>query len=295
MIDLNFYSPEEEVVYTAIKKHQVKLYFKRDDLIHPFISGNKWRKLKYNLIKAQTDDKKHLVTFGGAFSNHLLATAAAGAKFNFKTTGFVRGDEVNNPVLDLCKVFGMHLQFVSRDDYKDKEKVFKQHFSCRDDIYLIHEGGYGKEAELGCREIIGELKNTYDHIFCAAGTGATAAGIINGKNQHQLNTEIHVVSSLKGGEFLKHEIDDLLDANYSYHLHSNYHFGGYAKTDVTLISFIKDFIQQTGILIDPVYTGKTLFAIKDLAEQNFFKPNAKVLMIHTGGLFGLLGMPEKFR
>ncbi|MFC5283321.1 1-aminocyclopropane-1-carboxylate deaminase/D-cysteine desulfhydrase [Pedobacter alpinus] len=295
MIDLKFYSPEEEVIYEPINKYNVQLYLKRDDLIHPFISGNKWRKLKYNLIKAKNENKKHLVTFGGAYSNHLLATAAAGAKFKFKTTAFVRGDLVENPVLDFCKIFGMELFFVSREDYKDKDKLFNQKFKHSTDFYLINEGGYGMEAELGCREIISELETNYDYIFCAAGTGATAAGLINGKNLYNIMAEINIIATLKGADFLKTEINTLLTGNYEYNLHTNYHFGGYAKTKDDLIGFTKNFIQKTGILIDPVYTAKTLFAIQDLAAQNYFKPFAKILMIHTGGLFGLLGMPEKFR
>lgn len=295
MIDLQFHSPEEEVVFEPINKHGVKLFFKRDDLIHPFISGNKWRKLKYNLLKAETEEKNHLVTFGGAFSNHILATAAVGAKFNLETTAFIRGEEADNQILDLCRIFGMNLIFVSREAYHNKQDLYLQYFSEEKDSYFIDEGGYGKEAEKGCREIIFELKQHYDYLFCAAGTGATAAGIINGAQETGLKTEINIVSALKGGEFLKEEINPLLIAAHSYNLHTEYHFGGYAKTKPVLIEFIKNFTRQTGILLDPVYTGKTLFAISDLAEKKYFKPQSKILMIHTGGLFGILGMLEKFK
>jgi 1-aminocyclopropane-1-carboxylate deaminase len=160
---------------------------------------------------------------------------------------------------------------------------------------MLAEGGYGYEAELGCREIIQELTQAYQHIFCASGTGATAAGIINAVHQQNLKTDVHIVSSLKGGEFLKNEIGNLLiNPNQPYHLHTDYHIGGYAKTTPQLIDFIKTFGKQTGILLDPVYTGKTLFAIQDLAKKNAFKKGDKVLMIHTGGLFGVLGMMDKF-
>ncbi len=295
MIDLDFYSPEEEVYFEPINRHGVKLFFKRDDLIHPFISGNKWRKLKYNLLKAKAEDKTHLVTFGGAFSNHILATAAAGAKFNLKTTAFIRGEEADNQILDLCRIFGMNLIFVSREAYQHKEDLYSQHFHDYKNTFYINEGGYGEDAEKGCREIISELKTTYDYLFCAAGTGATAAGIINGANETDLATEINIVSALKGGEFLKSEIDTLLIEHHPYNLHIDYHFGGYAKTKPELIDFIKDFTQQTGILLDPVYTGKVLFAIADLAEKKHFKPQTKILMVHTGGLFGILGMLDKFK
>lgn len=294
MFELNFNSPEEEVFYPPFRDFGIRLFFKRDDLIHPFISGNKWRKLKFNLIKAQMEAKTHLVTFGGAYSNHLLATAAAGARFGFKTTAFVRGENMCNEVLSICKVFGMELIFVDRDIYKNKSELYEQHYANNLSTYFIGEGGAGLEAELGCREIISELQNTYDHIFCSVGTGTTVAGIINGVTTQKLNTQVHAVSALKNGSFLRNDIDNLLIKPIFYTLHTNHHFGGYAKSEPELIDFIKDFSSSTGILIDPVYTAKTLFCIKDLTSMNYFKKDAKILMIHTGGLFGLLGMKEKF-
>ena len=294
MFELNFNSPEEEVFYPPFRDFGIRLFFKRDDLIHPFISGNKWRKLKFNLIKAQKEAKTHLVTFGGAYSNHLLATAAAGARFGFKTTAFVRGENMCNEVLSICKVFGMELIFVDRDTYKNKSELYGQHYANNLSTYFIDEGGAGLEAELGCREIISELQNTYDHIFCSVGTGTTVAGIINGATTQKLNTQVHAVSALKNGSFLRNDIDNLLIKPIFYTLHTNHHFGGYAKSEPELIDFIKDFSSSTGILIDPVYTAKTLFCIKDLTSMNYFKKDARILMIHTGGLFGLLGMKEKF-
>lgn len=294
MFHLNIYSPEEEIHYPVFQEKELHFFIKRDDLIHPFISGNKWRKLKYQLAKAQQLNKNQLVTFGGAYSNHILATAAAGAKFGFKTTAFIRGEIVENQILSLCKIFGMQLFFVNRDQYKDKPALFKLYFGNNDDAYFIDEGGAGKEAELGCREIIQELKNKYDHIFCAAGTGTTAAGIINQLAKNNSLSNFHMVPALKGGSFLKKEIEPLLEKEFDYEVHENYHFGGYAKTQPALIDFIKNFAQTTGVLTDPVYTGKTLYCIKDLADKNYFKPESSILMIHTGGTFGILGMLEKF-
>lgn len=294
MINLHFHSSEEEVFYPPITNH-VKLFLKRDDLIDPFISGNKWRKLKYHLLKAQENHKNHLVTFGGAYSNHLLATASAGAKFGFKTTAFVRGEEANNQLLDLCKLYGMTLLPVSRVAYQNKEDLFNQYFKNDNNTYFIDEGGFGIEATKGCREIVAELKQTYSHIFCAAGTGATSAGIINEINDKNLPTIFNMVPALKGGSFLKKDIQPLLaNPDRDYQIHEDYHFGGYAKTTPELILFIKDFVEKTGILIDPVYTGKVLFAIKDLASKSYFKKGDSVLMIHTGGMFGVLGMLDKF-
>lgn len=294
MIHLTFHSPEEEIHYTPVTRYGIQLFMKRDDLIHPFISGNKWRKLKHHLSKARANQKTHLVTFGGAFSNHILATAAAGAKFGFQTTAFIRGEEVQNPTLTFCKIFGMQLIFVDRIAYRDKQTLYQSHFGENHDTYFIDEGGFGPEAELGCREIIQELKQNYDHIFCAAGTGATAAGIINEIYLQKLNTQFHLIPVLKGGSFLKDDIKPLLLAEVDFHLHEDYHFGGYAKTTPQLIDFIKDFSSKTGILLDPVYTGKALFAIQDLISKNTFAKGSKILMIHTGGLFGTLGMLDQF-
>ncbi|MEO5909565.1 MAG: pyridoxal-phosphate dependent enzyme [Pelobium sp.] len=295
MINLEFNSPEEEIRYPPITDH-IRLFFKRDDLIHPFISGNKWRKLKYHLLKAKEEHKSHLVTFGGAYSNHLLATACAGAKFGFKTTAFVRGEEADNQLLDLCKLYGMNLLPMSRVAYQNKQDLFHQYFKNHSYSYFIDEGGFGVEAAKGCREIIEELNQTYDHIFCAAGTGATSAGIINEIVAKNLSSIFNMIPVLKGASFLKKDIQPLLlNPAATYQIHEDYHFGGYAKTTPELISFIKDFSQKTGILIDPVYTGKVLFAIQDLVNTNYFKKGDAVLMIHTGGMFGILGMLDKFK
>lgn len=279
--------------------HQVNfndysLWIKRDDLIDPFISGNKWRKLKYILLDAAAKNKSHLVTFGGAYSNHLLATAAASAKHKLKATAFVRGEEVNNEMLTLCKLFGMTLRFVDREDYRDKQRLFEQHFTQDDNAYFIDEGGASEEATIGCAEIITELTEPFDHIFCTAGTGTTAAGLLKGINQHCLKTKLHVIPVLKGGNFIKDEIAKYEKDLSNLHLHTDYHFGGYAKTNPELIAFIKIFVANTGILIDPVYTAKMMFAIDDLISKKVMAKNARILAVHTGGLFGLLGMKEKF-
>lgn len=294
-MEFNFYSPEEEINFAPITSHGVRLFMKRDDLIHPFISGNKWRKLKYNLIHASVAQKKRLVSFGGAYSNHILALAAAGAKFGFKTTAFIRGEEVSNPVLEFCKLFGMRLIFVSRDAYRDKQNCFNHYFEGDDEVFFIDEGGYGQAAAQGCREIIDELNHTYDAIFCAAGTGATAAGIINALAEKNLATKMNVISALKGDGFLKAEIDRLLVKPHTYELFSQYHFGGYAKTNAELLQFIQRFATETGVLLDPVYTGKTLFAIQDYVSNGYLEPGSKILMVHTGGLFGILGMLDRFK
>jgi len=293
-IDLEIFSPVHQLKNELFDKQDLQVFIKRDDLIHPLISGNKWRKLKYILKNALERNKTHLVTFGGAFSNHLLATAATGAKFGFKSTGFVRGEEVENNTLFLCKLHGMQLIFVDRESYRDKPALFSKYFGDDADAIFIDEGGASTEGADGCAELVDELTETYDHIFCACGTGTTAAGIINGLQKHQMNTEFNAIPIFKNGGFIKDEIDKFLIVPVNYQLHTDYHFGGYAKTNDELINFIKTFVADTGILIEPVYTGKMLYALYDMAAKNYFKPGSKILAVHTGGLMGLLGMTDKF-
>jgi 1-aminocyclopropane-1-carboxylate deaminase len=292
IFDLEICSPIQQIKHPLFKEKGLQVFIKRDDMIHPVISGNKWRKLKYTLANAGDAGKTHLVTFGGAYSNHLLATAAAAAKFGFKSTGFVRGEEVINDALFLCRLHGMHLIFTDRESYRNKQLLFDQHFSNDISAFFIDEGGASAAAAQGCSELVAELPQTYDHIFCACGTGTTAAGILNGL-QH-LPTLFHGVPVLKGGEFIADEIKQYTTHNPIYELHTQYHFGGYAKTTHELIDFIKQFIASTGILIEPVYTGKMMYAMFDLARKDHFKPGSSILAVHTGGLFGLLGMKEKF-
>lgn len=295
MLEFDFHSPEEEIVHPLYQAYDVRVFVKRDDLIHPYISGNKWRKLKYPLQQAKEENKTQLITFGGAWSNHLLATACAGAKFGFRTFGFVRGEMIDNPVLQLCQLFGMELHFVGREDYKDKKTLFNTYFANADEAYFIDEGGYGDLAAYGCSEITNELVRAYDHCFCACGTGTTLAGIAHGMHLRRWTTEIHGVPVLKGGSFILDEIAKLgIKNNDCLHLHTDYHFGGYAKTKPELIDFVKSFTRETGILIEPTYTGKLFYAVHDLIAKQRIARESTVLVIHSGGLTGLLGMLDRF-
>jgi 1-aminocyclopropane-1-carboxylate deaminase len=293
-INLDFLSPVHQIKSKLFDEQGLTVSIKRDDLIHPIISGNKWRKLKYILKQAQAEEKTRLVTFGGAYSNHLLATAAAAAKFGFKSTGIVRGEQVNNDTLFLCRLHGMNLLFTDRESYRDKPALFRKFFKNDPGAFFIDEGGASPLGARGCSELVDELTETYDHIFCASGTGTTAAGIINGITAHHLQTQFHAVPVFKNGEFIKDEIDKLLTTAANYHLHTAYHFGGYGKADDQLIEFVKQFVANTGILIEPVYTGKMLFALYDLAAKNHFAPGSRILAIHSGGIWGLLGMKDRF-
>lgn len=293
-IDLEIFSPVQQIKNELFEEKGIEVFIKRDDLIHPIISGNKWRKLKYILKKARAEHKTHLVTFGGAYSNHLMATAAAAARFGFKSTGIVRGEPVSNDTLFICRLHGMELIFTDRESYRDKRHLFETYFGSDDDAFFIDEGGASAEGAKGSSELTDELTATYDHIFCACGTGTTAAGIINGIVQKALKTRFHGIPVLKNGGFLRAEIEKLLTRPAEFDLHTEYHFGGYGKTTVELIDFIKQFVAETGILIDPVYTGKMVYALYDMARIGAFKPGEKVLAIHTGGIWGLLGLKEKF-
>ncbi len=284
------YSPVQKVTFAPFNHLSVK----RDDLIDPYISGNKWRKLKYILAQAKAENKTHLVTFGGAYSNHLVATAAAAARSGLKATAFVRGEAVKNEMLLLCSLFGMELIFTDRERYRDKHKLFESYFKDNHQAFFIDEGGASAEATLGCAEIIGELTETYDHIFCAAGTGTTAAGLLKGLQEKKIHTKLHVIPVLKDGVFIAHEIARYTTIDKQLALHLAYHFGGYAKTTPELIHFIKTFTAQTGLLLDPIYTAKMFYAICDLEKRGELHPDERILAIHTGGLMGLFGMQNKF-
>jgi 1-aminocyclopropane-1-carboxylate deaminase len=283
------HSPLQKINHPLLANFWVK----RDDLIDPYISGNKWRKLKYILEKAKSQNKSHLVTFGGAYSNHLLATASAAARAGFKATAFVRGEAVENEILLLCKLFGMRLIFTERSAYTNKPALFAEHFTNDHQAYFIDEGGASEEAVKGCAEIIDELPEDVDYLFCAAGTGTTAAGLLKGILERKRSTELQVVPVLKGGQFIETEMAKYVSVDKQLMLHSGYHFGGYAKTQAALLEFLHKFTSTHGLLTDPVYTAKMFFAIEDLAAKGLIKTDAKIVALHTGGLLGILGMKDK--
>ncbi|MGY0040612.1 1-aminocyclopropane-1-carboxylate deaminase/D-cysteine desulfhydrase [Pedobacter sp. NJ-S-72] len=287
----DLYSPLQQLKHANLSQ----LWVKRDDLIDPYISGNKWRKLKYILQDAAAKNKNHLVTFGGAYSNHLVATASAAARSGLKATAFVRGEKVNNEMLVLCSLYGMKLIFTDREAYKDKQAFYTTYLAEHPDTYFIDEGGASAEAVIGCAEIIDELPQDAAHLFCAAGTGTTAAGLLQGIQKAGLKTKLHVIPVLKGGEFIREEMSKYVSVeDERLILHTDYHFGGYAKTKPELLNFMKNFIAKQGILIDPVYTAKMFFALDDLAGRSYFGPEEKIVALHTGGLLGIMGMKDKF-
>jgi len=270
----------------------VALYVKREDLIHPFISGNKYRKLKYNLLRAKSENKKKMLTFGGAFSNHIAAVAFAGKEQGFETIGIIRGEELaekasQNPTLQFAKECGMQLEFISRTDYRFKnESGFLDQLKAQfGDFYLIPEGGTNVFAIQGCEEILTQKDSEFDFICCAVGTGGTIAGLINSAKPHQ---KVLGFPALKAG-FLQEEICKFAPKG-NWALVKGYEFGGYAKISEELILFINQFYVRTNVPLDPVYTGKMVFGVIDLIQKGYFPKGSRILMIHTGGLQGISGM-----
>ncbi|MDO7137558.1 1-aminocyclopropane-1-carboxylate deaminase/D-cysteine desulfhydrase [Algibacter lectus] len=275
----------------------VELYLKREDAIHDFVSGNKYRKLKYNILEAQSLGFKTLLTFGGAYSNHIAAVASAGQIFGFKTIGVIRGEELfnkidSNTTLSYAKQCGMQFKFVSREVYRNKTSTdfinsLKEEFK---EFYNIPEGGTNTLAVKGCEEILTAEDASFDYICCAAGTGGTISGLINASKSNQ---QILGFPALKG-DFLQEDISKFATKS-NWELILEYHFGGYAKINSELVSFINRFKLENNIALDPVYTGKMLYGIFDLIEKGKFPKGSKILAIHTGGLQGIKGMNVNLR
>ncbi len=289
-------SENQKVSHPLLEEKGVTLFVKREDLLHKHISGNKYRKLFYNLIDAKRKRYKRILTFGGAFSNHIAATAAAGRAFGFETIGVIRGNELagrieevmtENPTLAFAHRQGMRFYFVDRTTYRLKETAdfienLKQRFG---HFYLVPQGGTNELAVKGAQEILNENDAEFDYIACAVGTGGTIAGIINASMPRQ---KVLGFPALKEN-FLQHDIRKYVRKN-NWTLIRDYHFGGFAKINEVLITFVNRFYRQTGIPLDPVYTGKMLYGLFDMIEKGHFTRETKILAVHTGGLQGIDGM-----
>jgi 1-aminocyclopropane-1-carboxylate deaminase/D-cysteine desulfhydrase-like pyridoxal-dependent ACC family enzyme len=266
----------------------------RLDQMHPHIQGNKWFKLKYNLQQARAESKNTLLTFGGAYSNHLRATAAAGHYFGFRSIGYVRGEptEPLNPALQFMQQMGMELHYLNRSDYRSIHQQQNMHnwlqayFPNEDfsDCYILPEGGTNPLAVRGCAEIWQYVPEAFDYVLCACGTGCTLAGLAMGNS----TTKALGISVLKGN-FLTNAVRRLLAAADKPYLNNwevieGYHFGGYARTNPELTAFIHHFMSRCSIPIEPLYTGKLFFALADLLRKKYFTDGSKVLILHTGGV-----------
>ncbi|NNH88667.1 1-aminocyclopropane-1-carboxylate deaminase/D-cysteine desulfhydrase [Acinetobacter terrae] len=266
----------------------VTVTVKRLDQIHPQISGNKFFKLKYNFLQAQKQGLNKVLTFGGAYSNHIAATAYAAHLFGFKSVGIIRGEELVakplNSTLATAQQFGMQLQFVSREQYRLRDQseylaALNQQFP---EHFIIPEGGTNPLAIQGCKEILNtdDLKN-YDVICCAVGTGGTISGIIEASSEHQ---KILGFSALKG-DFLQHDVQQWTMKK-NWQITDAYCGGGYAKTTPELFHFMQAFEAEHTIPLEQVYTAKMMVGLFDLIEQNYFPKDTRILVIHTGGLQG---------
>lgn len=297
LADFNLPSPVTQIINSLLKEKQIQLFIKRDELIHPVIQGNKWRKLKYNLIEARNNQLSTLLSFGGAYSNHLHALAAAGKLFNFKTIGIVRGEQHTppNPCIQDMLDWGMQLKYISRADYKNKTTPgfimkLKHEF---ENFHLIPEGGNNALGIKGCAEILTELTEDYDFISSEVGSGTMLSSLIlNNKNQQTQFIGFAVMKNPQLEQDIQSNLKDQKNLKTLWEINHHYHFGGFAKTSTELNEFIVNFKQDYNIQLEPVYSGKMLYGIFDLVKHDFFKPGSKILAIHGGGLQGLRGFAE---
>jgi 1-aminocyclopropane-1-carboxylate deaminase/D-cysteine desulfhydrase-like pyridoxal-dependent ACC family enzyme len=294
-------SPLQQLDDDLLREKGITLYIKRDDLIHEHIGGNKWRKLKYNLLEARMNKQNTLLTFGGPYSNHIYATAAAARLFHFRSIGIIRGEEpaIKSDTLQFAAQQGMELYYMDREMYRQKgapENIESLRVQIGD-FYYVPEGGTNVLALEGVSEIISEIAIDYDVICTPCGTGGTLAGLVAG-----LLGKRHVLgfSALKGEDRLTGDVNQLLGeyltqpppTNFS--INFDYHFGGYAKVKPELIAFIKEFKSKFDIQLDPVYNGKMFYGLFDLIKRDYFKPGSTIVALHTGGLQGLSGYKEYF-
>ena len=288
-------SPLQQLSDPLFDEHRIKVYIKRDDLIHPQISGNKWRKLKYNLRHAKQQGYNEVLSFGGAYSNHIHALAYVGQANDLKTIGIIRGEyDPDNPTIRDAKKAGMQIEFVSRNEYRRR---FEQDFLSEiQDKYpnalIVPEGGTNDLALLGLAEMIEEIsKDKAQFIITPCGSGGTSAGILKAIQPDQTLISIPV---LKKADYLKQEILDLAQSSDTQlEFISEFHCGGYGKITPELIEFIERFRTQHHIQLDPIYNGKMMYAFYQLIEQGYFPSNTSITLIHTGGLQGLNGLVQR--
>jgi 1-aminocyclopropane-1-carboxylate deaminase len=279
-------TPILELKDSLLQEANVRLLIKCEYLNHPLVSGNKWWKLKYNLVEAARLGKKRLLTFGGAYSNHIYATAATANELGFELVGIIRGEETLplNSTLAFAKGKGMQLHYVTREDYRKKtEPDFQKKLTdLFGDFYLIPEGGTNELAVKGCEEFGKQLNREveFDYLCLPVGTGGTIAGMISGFDAEK---KIIGFPALKGAQFLEREIRTYTDKE-NWQLMYDYHFGGYAKSKKELTDFMEQFERAHNIPLDPIYTAKMMFGIFDLVKQGFFKRGSTLLIVHTGGL-----------
>jgi 1-aminocyclopropane-1-carboxylate deaminase len=297
LTQLEIVAPSAELIIQPdwANKHGITLVVKRDDLLHPIISGNKWRKLKYALVEAHDNNVKHIVSFGGGYSNHLHALGYCCQQLGIQLSAIVRGDYSQNlsPMLRDLVSWGTDIQYVDRATYQQRaepqylQTIAKKH----PNALLIPEGGSQQQALQGVAEIIQELTQQYEFILVPVASGGTLAGVIDGLTQLDSSSTCQIlgIAMLKGQGYLEQLVENLLTKkNYDtdWKINHDYHFGGYAKSNSELNLFCTAFEQQTHIAIEPVYSGKLFYALYQLTINGYFPAGSRVLALHTGGLQG---------
>jgi 1-aminocyclopropane-1-carboxylate deaminase len=291
-------SPLQQLPSSLVEDKSISIWIKRDDLIHPVISGNKYRKLKYNLAHLKEHNLQEVVTFGGAHSNHIDAMAFLGNQEGLKVTGIIRGEEPKelSPTLSKALELGMRLEFVSRSEYRLRNDMGylttlqKEH----PNAMIIPEGGANELGVRGCEDIVTECQEVvdFDYITVDCGTGATLAGMVRPLKPHQKVIGIQV---LKGEDFISPEVHRFNTIPFqNFRVLTDYHFGGYAKYESELIDFMQWFYAKTNIKLDPVYTGKQFYAVFDQIKKSAFPSGSKLVLVHTGGLQGLAGFEKRY-
>ncbi len=293
------YSPLQRLKHPLFEQHQLNVKIKRDDLLHPIISGNKWRKLKYNIEQLKQENYRGILSFGGGYSNHIHALAYAGHYYGFKTLGIIRGEPhyANNATLSAAQKWGMQLIFVDRNSYRQRydrnyltelQQIYPEYF-------IVPEGGSNQLALPGVAEVCQELNSQtqYDTLLTPVGSAGTLSGLIIGdSNQHQ----ILGIAVLKQAEHLIEQVKQLTCAANSHdnwQLLTQYHYGGYAKFSPQNLTDLKAFSELTGVPFEPIYSGKMILALLDLINKNAFEPGHRIVLLHTGGLQGLAGLREQ--
>jgi 1-aminocyclopropane-1-carboxylate deaminase len=283
----------QKITCDTLYDKKIFLSIQRDDQLHKLINGNKWRKLKYNLVQMKQCGKTELLTFGGAFSNHIHACAAAGKQFDFVTHGIIRGPQLdpNNPTLRFAQQCNMQLHPVTRLEYKQRHDpdylaALQKRFP---NAYIIPEGGSNEFAIPGCAELAKSLP-AHDVVICPTGSGGTLAGLIEGSES---TTQVMGVAVLKQAEYLKHEICKISPkaaVQNNWQLLCDFHDGGYGKFTDKLWQFCQNMEKQHNLPLEPIYSGKMMYALWQLIQQGYFAENTRIIAIHTGGLQGLQGL-----
>ncbi len=272
---------EQNLSFSLFNSNHISLL--RDDVIHEIISGNKWRKLKHIIDYAVQKNIKKIITFGGAYSNHVVALAYACNHYNIKSAAYIRGNEKRelNHYEKLCLDLNMELLHISREEFKNKSDIYYNN-SQTDDTLIIKEGGDHELALIGCKEMLDDIQSNPDFIVLALGTGTTMEGLVQGVIEKNINSKIIGISTFKNNFDLDKRMSKYPTKHWD--IMHGYERGKYGKIDENLIHYIKMFYDETGIKTEPIYTGKMLMAVEDLLQKKYFTSENKICLIHTGGL-----------